>query len=129
MKPRLWTALFLAFASVPGFADTWSGALVDSKCFEAEERNISPTSTLGYVNRDKDLEIRLCYPKPKTKDFAVVDFDGMLHKLDPAGNAKAAELARTSGRRPRIPVTVIGEMSGKVVKVDSISVQPEPAAK
>ena len=42
------TILAVAFCleSASGFAENWSGTLVDSKCFASEERNVSPTDTL-----------------------------------------------------------------------------------
>jgi hypothetical protein len=103
------------------FAGSWSGALVDSKCFDAEERNVNPTDTLTNVDRDMNREIRYCSPSAKTKSFAVVPSDGPSLKLDSAGNAKAAELVRKSGRKSVLAVAITGEMSKNIITVDSIS--------
>ncbi|MGP0076723.1 MAG: hypothetical protein ACLPWF_32825 [Bryobacteraceae bacterium] len=109
-----------------GFAGTWSGHLVDAKCYAAEERNVNPTDTETYVDRDGMEELRYCHPRLKTKSFTIVQFDGQSVNLDPAGNAKAAELVQKAGKRHFMYVTVTGEMTGKTIKVDSISETPGP---
>ncbi len=82
----------LCVSSALSFAGTVSGVLVDSKCYAAEERNVNPTDTETYVDRDRNFEIRYCHPRPKTKFFAIVTIDGESFELDPAGNAKTVEL-------------------------------------
>jgi hypothetical protein len=115
------TALFCLLSAF-SFAESWSGALVDSKCYAAEERNVNPTDTLTNVDRDGNLEIRYCSPKPKTKSFAVVQADGTILSLDSAGNAKAAELVRTAGKRSLFFVALTGDRSSGTIRVDSIAV-------
>ena len=117
---RLAAALCLsAFLS---FGGTWSGALVDSKCYDAEERNVNPTDTLTNVDRDGNREIRYCSPSAKTKSFAVVQADGPALKLDAAGNVKAAELLPKTGKNSRIFVAITGEIDRTTIKVESISI-------
>jgi hypothetical protein len=41
--------------------------------------------------------------------------------LDPAGNAKDAELVRKTGKRSPLVVEIRGEIAGKAIQVDSIS--------
>jgi len=115
------TTLF-CLSSALGFAEIWSGALVDSKCYAAEERNVNPTDTLTNVDRDGNLEIRYCSPRPKTKSFAVVQADGTTLSLDSVGNAKAAELVRITGKRSLFFVAVTGNRSRDTIRVDSIAV-------
>jgi hypothetical protein len=110
----------LCLASTLSFAGTWTGLLVDSRCYAAAERNANPTDTLTSVDRDGYSEVRRCSPKPKTKSFAVVPPGGPSCKLDPEGNAKAAELVRMTGKKSLYRVTVTGEMNKNAVKVDSI---------
>ena len=69
-------AALLCLSPVLSFAGSWSGSLVDSKCYDALERNVNPTDTLYNVDRDGYREIRYCSPTTKTKYFAVVPFDG-----------------------------------------------------
>ena len=114
----------LVFSVALSFAETWSGSLVDSKCYASEERNVNPTDTLTNVDRDRNEEIRFCSPRSKTKSFALVQFDGQSLQLDSAGNTKASELVRKSGKRHPFNVVITGEMAGKSIKVDSIAVSP-----
>lgn len=115
-------ALFSLF-SAPVFAESWTGSLVDSRCYDNWESNVNPADTLTYVDRDKNSEIRYCTANAKTKTFEVVLQDGLSLRLDPAGNAKAAELVRKSGKTTSfLFVTVTGERSKSTVTVDSILV-------
>jgi hypothetical protein len=119
-------AALLCLCSGLSFAESWSGVLVDSKCYESEERNVNPTDTLMSVDRDTNSELRYCSPGAKTKFFTVVQPDGFSFRLDPAGNAKAADLIRKTGRKPRFQVVVTGELNKSrigvsQIKVDSIS--------
>ena len=115
-------AVSLCLTSRLSFGGTWPGVLVDSKCFDAEERNVNPTDTLTSVDRDKNLEIRYCSPSAKTKSFAIVQSDGPSLKFDSAGNAKAAELVQKTGKKSRPAVIVTGEMKNNTIQVDSISI-------
>jgi len=106
-------------SSAFALAESRSGTLVDSKCWDAAENNTRDTSV--YVDRDGNLEIRLCSPGAKTKSFAVVLPDGLNLKLDAAGNARAAEFVQKTGGKSPITVAITGETSGHTIKVDSIS--------
>src|SRR5579862_1706482 len=122
-------ATFVFAASAPCFAETetWSGYLVDAKCYQIEEENVNPTDTLMNVDRDRDLEIRMCVPNAKTTAFAVVESSGLRFKLDPAGNTKAAALVPTLGKKNVVKVSVTGQWIGEArrkrdtVAVDTIS--------
>jgi hypothetical protein len=119
-------------ASTPCFAETetWSGYLVDAKCYQIEEENVNPTDTMMNVDRDRDLEVRMCMPNAKTTTFAVVESSGLSFKLDPAGNAKAAALIPAPGKKNVVTVSVTGQWIGEVrrkrdtVAVDTISLAP-----
>jgi hypothetical protein len=113
--------ILLCVSTALGFAGNWSGALVDAKCFGGEERNLNPTDTSTYVDRDKNLEIRYCSPTPKTRAFAVVLQDGLNFKLDSAGNGKAAEIVRRTGKKSPFAVAITGGISEHTIRVDSIS--------
>ena len=121
---RFATLLFLASlvpASAPCFAESWSGHLVDSNCYTNEENNTNkdPSTT----DRDMSMELRACTPTAKTKDFAVVLQNWTSLKLDPAGNANAAGLVRSSGKKPVLDVTVTGDRNGDTIAVGSISAE------
>lgn len=122
--PRSLLVLLLASGA---FAENWSGFLVDSKCYAAKERNVSPTNTLIYVDRDRGSEIAYCSPDKKTKSFGVVQPDGSDIELDAAGNAKAAALVQKAGKKSHYTVTVTGQWIRNRVAVDSISLSgPAP---
>jgi hypothetical protein len=115
-------AALLTMAAAPVLAArSWSGFLVSSDCYAAEERNVNPTDTETYVNRDRDFEVRYCSPNAKTKSFTLVDHDGLSYTLDAAGNAKAAEIVRRTGKKRLLEVSVIGEAGENVIQVTSIS--------
>jgi hypothetical protein len=116
-------AAFVCLVSTPAFAQTWSGFLVNSECYESRLHNTDPWDTSIYVDRDKDSDIRLCSPNAKTKSFALVDHDGLSFKLDPAGNAKAAEIARQAVKKQFLKVVVTGEKSKDTIQVNSIAPQ------
>jgi hypothetical protein len=111
----------LCLASALGFANTWSGVLVDSKCYTSEERNVNPTDTQPWADRDGNLEIRYCHPKARTKSFAIVQTSGESLKLDSSGAAKAAELVRSASKKSNLLVVVTGERNQDTITVDSIS--------
>ena len=113
-------AALLSLSSALSFGGSWSGTLVDSKCYDAEQRNVNPTDTLTNVDRDGNREIRYCSPSAKTKTFAVVQFDGPSLQFDSAGNAKAAELVRKTGKKALLAVVITGDMDKNTIKVDSI---------
>lgn len=112
--------LFVLSASA-AFAASWTGVLVDSGCYAAEQRNVNPTDTETSVDVDVNSEIRYCSPSAKTKSFTFVDPVGETYRLDPAGNVKAADLVRRTGKRSRFEVSVTGQRNGKAIQVDSIS--------
>jgi hypothetical protein len=114
-------AALLAWPAGVALARTWSGSLVDAKCYAAELRNVNPTDTLTNVDSDGSGEIRYCAPRAKTKSFALVQYDNRTLDLDAAGNAKAADLVRSTGKRSPFPVEVIGQSAGNELRVDSIS--------
>jgi hypothetical protein len=123
MKLALRTVACLCLSSALSFAASWSGFLVDSRCFGQRERNVNPTDTLTAVDRDQNSELRYCSPNGKTKSFALVQQDGSSFNLDSAGNAKAVELVRTTtGKKPPFIVTVTGEARQHTITVDSISI-------
>jgi hypothetical protein len=107
--------------AVPGFAQSTTGFLVDSNCYESLERNVNPWDTNTYVDRDRDWEVRYCSPNRKTKSFTLVNHDGLSFKLDPEGNAKAAELLGSTRKKSVLEVSVTGQMSKDAIKVSSIS--------
>jgi hypothetical protein len=125
LKMRLPALLCLTAAL--GLAETWSGFLVNSSCYEALESNHNPTDTETNVNRNRGEEVRYCSPNDRTNSFAVVGPDGGSFTLDAAGNRKAADLVKQTGEKPLWPVNVTGQREKGKVKVSSISLAPDAA--
>jgi len=108
-----------SLASVLGFAAQWSGALVDSDCYAATQRNAShehPGST------DTKRPIRYCSPNEKTKSFSVVPPHGTTLSLDSDGNEKAHDLVLKEGKKSPFMVSVTGDETQGTLKLDTISI-------
>jgi|ERR1700691_1987532 hypothetical protein len=115
-------AALVCLAAAPAFANSWSGYLVDSRCYAAEERSVNPNYTYNHAYRDTDEEIRICSPNAKTKSFSIVGHDGFGHALDPVGNEKAAAIVQQKGNKHRLKVAVTGEMSKSAIEVSSLAI-------
>lgn len=115
-------AILLCLGCAPCLAGSWPGYLVDSKCYEAIARNVSPTNNGSDVGRDRSFQARYCHPTGKTKTFVFMQQDGLDFRLDDAGNAKAAELVRDVGKKAASSsLNIAGEKSGNLIRVTSIS--------
>lgn len=119
-----WIIAIVCLSPVPALAAEWSGALVDAQCYANMDGNRNPSSTEYDVNRDRSAEIRYCHPGPKTKSFALVDFDGQSYRLDATGNTKAAELVRGLAKKSRVGVKVQADRKGETLNVQSIALAP-----
>lgn len=109
----------LCLASGLGFAGTWSGNLVDARCYQAlaSNHNVSDSPVL----QDVASEVRYCSPKASTHTFAVVRSDDEAIALNSTGNAQAAQLVRQSPKKAPIYVVVNGEIRDHRITVNSIS--------
>ena len=113
--------VLLCLTSGLAFAQSWSGVLVNSKCYEDVERNVNPWESSIDAARDRNYEIRFCRANGRTQLFTVVQQDGRSFKLDSAGNMKAAEIVRNGNQKYIFVVAVTGEKTDNTIKVDSIS--------
>ena len=86
----------LIFLSGLGFAGTWSGYLVDSRCYGSLQNNVSADATT--VSRDMRFGLQLCGATHKTKKFAIVLNDWSVVNLDITGNEKAAAIVRNHSK-------------------------------
>jgi hypothetical protein len=119
-RVRLLPSLLCLF-SLPLFAGTWNGVLVDSKCYAVAQGNTNAQETHP-ASRDSNLILRHCSPTAKTSAFALVLHDGSALMLDHSGNRKASEELSTFGNRSRYPVDITGELIDKsTLKVESMS--------
>jgi hypothetical protein len=125
MKLALSVGAFFLLLSLQGFAESWTGVLVDSKCFDSAEANVNPWEPY----RDQAMDVRYCRPKARTKSFAIIQADWSRLKLDSGVNAKAADLVGKAGKTPYIGVVVTGEKTKDTVTVESISIAKSKPAK
>src|ERR1700722_6687049 len=114
--------VLVCLAAMPAFANSWSGVLVDSKCYEAEERSVSPNDRFNHAYQDTDVEVQVCTPSQKTRSFSIVGHGGFGVRLNPFGNELATAIVRQTGKKHLVKVTVTGEMSKNAIDVGSISV-------
>ena len=117
-------AVLFCLSSALSYAENWTGALVDSKCYEFRERNVNPTDTMTYVDRDTREEILYCSANAKTRTFTIVLREGPSFRLDAPGNTEAAQLVRNTGKKSVFIVALTGTLSKSTIKVDSISIAP-----
>jgi hypothetical protein len=108
----------LTMLSTLASATTWSGVLVDGKCYAGFRGNTR--SSLRFVDRDTAWMIQYCAPTFKTGCFVVVPVDGGTFPLDSHGNAQAWALVRKIGKRRLLVVEVDGVKKGKDVAVSTI---------
>lgn len=113
--------LFLLLTPIPLMSATWSGFLVNGSCYAALERNVNPRDNATYVDRDMTWQLRYCSPNAKTRNFALVQEDWSSLTFDAAGDAKAAELFRKSGKKTFFRVVVNGERNKDTIQTESIS--------
>jgi hypothetical protein len=104
----------LILVSTLGFAGTWSGYLVDSRCYASLQNNVSADTTT--VSRDMRYGLQLCGATHKTKRFAIVLNDWSVLKLDTAGNERAAAIVRNNSKRSALYcITVAGTRIKKTI--------------
>ncbi len=106
------TALAAVFSAL-ALAESWSGRLLDSSCY------------------DQQKSAKTCDATSTTTAFAI-DVSGKVYKFDDAGNAKAAEALKSRADRstnPNAPPSsqimakVTGEKDGDALKVESVEIQ------
>lgn len=103
-----------AFAAM-GFAEDWTGKLIDASCHDRSQQNPA--------NSKQDGELATCAATASTTSFAIQTSDGKVYKLDASGNAKASTALKGNPNNSNATAKVSGTMEGQTVKVDSISVQ------
>jgi len=116
IRSTLPIGLFVCLTPMFGFAESWSGVLVDSKCYDSAARNVNPWEPY----RDQAMDVRLCHPTLRTKTFAIVQADWLRLKLDSSVNAEAAELVRAN-KKSYLGVVITGERNKDIVQVQSIA--------
>lgn len=116
MKIALSLGLALAVLAATGYADTWSGNLLDAACLAKNQQNPNR-------NSKKTGDPPTCVASKTTGAFALQTSDGKIYKLDPAGNSKAATALRGNPDNDDPEADVSGARVGEILKVESISVR------
>ena len=109
MKQLMKISVLLCLAAAFGFAETWTGKLIDANCKQdpVAQKDSGSSAT--------------CAPKATTTVFAIQTADGKIYRLDNQGNSKAATAMKIDPTKTN--VTVSGSFDGQMVKVESIEMQ------
>jgi hypothetical protein len=89
-----------------GFAESYSGKLIDANCK-------APAEEKGALSS--------CAPTKTTTVFAVQTPDGKTYRLDATGNSKA--MASVKEDPAKTNVTISGSLEGQTLKVESIEIR------
>jgi len=119
MKTTSKIGIVLCMAGVAGYAETWTGKLIDSSCLE----RFSTAESSGRKPLDLDKLDKQCAPTPATANFAVLDGD-KIYKLAAAGSSKVmADIyggAIKADHDREVRVTVKGKKNGDTIMVESV---------
>ena len=115
MKSIAKLGLALGLLSALGYAENWTGKLIDAACHDKSQQNPADSK--------QTTDLAGCAATASTTSFAIQTSDGKVYKLDASGNAKAATALKGNPDNKNATATVAGSMEGQTVKVDSISVR------
>jgi len=114
MKTVAKLGLALGVFAAMGYAESWTGKLIDATCHDRSQQNPAEKQKGGLAS---------CDASAATTSFAIETSDGKVYKLDASGNAKAATALKGNPDAKNPMATISGSMEGQTVKVDSISVR------
>jgi hypothetical protein len=125
MRRILTLTAVAAVFSVLGFAESWSGRLVDATCISQQGQQSQHDQSAG-----------MCNPTSATTSFAIETSGGKTYQLDANGNQKAQDALRNraerqknpdensgEGRSMRVNARITGTMDGDTIKVDTLDVR------
>jgi hypothetical protein len=115
MKKIAKLVLALGVFATLGYAESWTGKLIDAACHDRSQQNPADPNSKS--------EIASCEASGSTTSFALQTADGKVYKLDAAGNAKASTALKGNPANKAPSAEISGSMEGQTVKVDSISVR------
>lgn len=107
MNKLAWTVIFIA-SSTLGWAETWTGNLVDAVCKVSHEGEASTLTG--------------CPATQSTHLFAIELSNSKLLSLDAAGNEKAANAVKNV-KKTNLRAVVTGSREGLIVRVDTLEVE------
>jgi hypothetical protein len=112
-------AILAILISTAGFARTWSGFLVDARCWEDVQSNVGEGSVTG--EQSMNFDVHECSPTARTTSFDVVLTNWCLLKLDHNGDVRAEQLVQHTHKKPVYGVNVSGVLTKKTIRVASIA--------
>src|SRR5258708_29836268 len=115
MKKLATLAAVVCLAASLSFAENWSGKLIDYACHERAAKAPAPAA--------KTPGESACAASATTTSFGIQTSDGMVFKLDAAGNSKAAAAMKSDANKGKDQVSISGTLDGQTVKVASIDLQ------
>lgn len=115
MKTVAKFGLALGMFAAMGYAEDWTGKLIDASCHDKSQQNPADPK--------QNSDLANCAATASTTSFAIQTSDGKVYKLDASGNAKASTALKGNPDNKSATATVSGTMDGQTVKVDSISVR------
>jgi len=115
MKTIAKLGLALGTFAAMGYAEDWTGKLIDASCHDKSQQNPADSK--------QNSDLATCAATASTTSFAIQTSDGKVYKLDASGNAKASTALKGNPDNKSATATVSGTMDGQTVKVDSISVR------
>lgn len=111
---KMTRAAFVAFVAVAGLplvasAETWKDVpVIDGNC-------------LSKVKADPDKHTVKCALQCVKGGYGLLASDGTYIKFDAAGNEKTVAVLKSTKKEDHIRATVVGERSGDVIQVSSIT--------
>src|ERR1044071_3394722 len=115
MKAIAKLGLALGVFAAMGYAENWTGKLIDASCHDKGQQNPADSK--------QKSDLAACEATASTTSFAIQTSDGKVYNLDASGNAKAATALKGNPNNKNATATVSGTMEGQTVKEDSISVK------
>ena len=112
MKKSFLTAVMLSVLALPAIAaaETWKNVpLIDHNC-------------VNKVKADPDKHPTSCLLMCASSGYGVLTSDGTWVKLDAKGNQEALAVLKATTKTSGIRVTVEGERSGDMIKVQTLSI-------
>ncbi len=108
MRRLLCSGAALLLFAVAGFAETFSGIVIDVNC---------------HKRPDAASHTKACAIKCARSGYGLVTADGKFLKFDEAGNTKALAALKATSKEKDLTATVNGTAEGDMIKVESIEIQ------
>ena len=110
----------LGMSAMLGYAENWSGKLLDAKCYDTSGSGATQSSD----KKSREQLAKTCAPTASSTSFVFLDTKGKIYKLDDDGNAKAAAAFQSGSLKGDkdgdMHASMSGSMAGDTIKVDTV---------